>query len=167
MNEHAQEGASARRIRDAITLLVELDTSAPPEAQSFTSFPSNSLEYEGHYLGDLPIGGYGRLAEAMGAGVEVRLGQEVKQIILSPGGVRVRTAAGLEEECSHLIVTVPLGVLRRGGIKVDPPLPPDRVASIDRLGFGRHEKVAMLFEEAFWGSAGVPHLIVLPRHSDE
>ena len=166
VNEHAQAGASARRIRDAITLLVELDTAAPPEAQSFTSFPPNSLEYEGDYLGDLPIGGYGRLVEAMGAGVEVRLGQEVEEVILSLGGVRVRTAAGLEEECSHLVVTVPLGVLRRGGIKLDPPLPPDRVATIDRLGFGRHEKVAMLFEEAFWRAAQVPHLMVLPRHSE-
>jgi monoamine oxidase len=106
------------------------------------------------------------LAEAMGEGVEVRLGQMVEEVTLRPRSVRVRTAAGLEEECSHVVVTVPLAVLRQGGIAFDPPLPPERVGAIDRLGFGSYEKVAMLFEEPFWRAEGIAHLLVLPSRSD-
>jgi polyamine oxidase len=159
-------GVSARRLRDAISLVLELDSSAPPEEQSLESFPANTVDYDGDYLGDLPVGGYGHLCELMGNGVEVRLGQTVESVTIHSGGVRVRTAAGLEEECSHVVVTVPLGVLQRGGIAFDPPLPPERVAAIGRLGFGIYEKVCMLFEEPFWRAEGIAHLVVLPSGSD-
>jgi monoamine oxidase len=146
--------------------VVEIDSAAPPEVQSLASYPPNSVEYGGDYLGDLPIGGYGAVARALGAGLDIRLGTEVEHVVVRPDGVRVRTASGSEEEGSHVVVTVPLGVLQGGGIRFDPPLPPDRTASIGRLGFGRYEKVAMRFEEPFWRAAGVGHLLVFPVGSD-
>lgn len=42
-------------------------------------------------------------------------------------------------------------------------LPPDRLAAIERLGFGRYEKVALRFDEPFWRAAGLPHAIIFPR----
>ncbi len=159
VNDHAH---GARRIRDAVTLFTELDVSAEPEAQSLQFFPGNTLEYEGDYIGDLPGGGYRRVVESMAAGVDVRLGEVVEEVTVASGGVRARTSDGRVEQCSHLVVTVPLGALQRGAIAFDPPLPSERVATIDRLGFGRYEKVAMRFEDAFWRPAGVPHLMVLP-----
>ena len=42
-------------------------------------------------------------------------------------------------------------------------LPSDRLAAIDRLGFGRYEKVALRFGEPFWRDAGVSHLMLFPR----
>jgi hypothetical protein len=42
-----------------------------------------------------------------------------------------------------VVVTVPLGVLKRGAPTFSPALPADRLAAIERLGFGRYEKVAM------------------------
>jgi monoamine oxidase len=156
----------ARWLRDALTSIVEIDSSAPPEVQTLASYPANALDYGGDYLGDLPVGGYRRVARALGAGLDVRVGADVEQVIVRPEGVRVRTVSGADEEGSHVVVTVPLGVLQGGGLRFDPPLPPERVATIGRLGFGRYEKVAMRFEEPFWRAAGVPHLLVFPAGAD-
>ena len=43
-----------------------------------------------------------------------------------------------------------------------PPLPPERVEAVRRLGFGRYEKVALKFDEAFWREAGWSHLVLFP-----
>jgi monoamine oxidase len=156
-----------RRLRDGIMSVVEIDSSAPPEVQSLASYPPNALEYGGDYLGDLPVGGYGAVVRALGADLDdIRQGSVVEEVIVRPDGVRVRTAAGAEEAGSHVVVTVPLGVLQGGAIRFDPPLPVERVAAIGRLGFGRYEKVAMRFEEPFWRAAGIGHLMVFPAGAD-
>ena len=54
------------------------------------------------------------------------------------------------------MVTLPLGVLKRGLPRFTPALPPDRLAAIGRLGFGRFEKVALRFAEPIWREAGKP-----------
>ena len=38
-------------------------------------------------------------------------------------------------------MTVPVGVLKRGTIAFDPPLPPDKQDAISRMGFGLLNKV--------------------------
>ena len=73
----------------------------------------NEIEYEGNYFGDVPAGGYRRLVDAMATGADLRLGAEVAEVVLSASGVRVRCADGTSEEGSHVVVTVPLGVLKR------------------------------------------------------
>jgi monoamine oxidase len=62
-----------------------------------------------------------------------------------------------------VVVTVPLGVLKRGVPRFRPALPPDRLAAIERLGFGRYEKVALRFDGPFWRAAGIPHAMIFPR----
>src|SRR5262245_4625512 len=123
----------------------------------------NEIEYDGHYFGDVPVGGYQRLVEAMAAGVDLRLGVDVAEVVRSASGVRVRCGDGTSEEGSHVVVTVPLGVLKRDGLRFSPALPPDRRAAIGRLGFGRYEKVVLRFAEPFWRDAGFPHLMIYPR----
>ncbi len=44
-----------------------------------------------------------------------------------------------------------------------PALPPDRLAAIERLGFGRYEKVVLRFDEPFWRAAGFPHAMIFLR----
>jgi polyamine oxidase len=58
-------------------------------------------------------------------------------------------------------------VLKRGAPRFSPGLPPERLAAIGRLGFGRFEKVALRFEEPFWRAAGFPHLMIFPRDPGE
>jgi len=52
-------------------------------------------------------------------------------------------------------------------MRFTPALPPDRLAAIGRLGFGRFEKVALRFAEPFWREAGFPHMMVFPRDPEE
>jgi polyamine oxidase len=154
----------ARRARQAMRALVEGESADLAERQSLR-WMWNEMEYEGHYFGDVPEGGYRRLVEAMAAGVDLRLGVEVAEIACSAGAVQVRCADGTSEDGSHVVVTVPLGVLKRGAPRFRPALPPDRLAAIERLGFGRYEKVALRFDEPFWRTAGLPHAMIFPRDS--
>jgi|SRR5450631_1159493 len=103
----------------------------------------------------------------MAAGVDVRLGVEVAEVVRSAHGVAVRGVGGSVEHGSHVVVTVPLGVLKRGAPRFSPVLPPDRLAAIERLGFGRLEKVALRFDEPFWHAAGLPHMMLFPRDRGE
>ena len=152
----------ARRARQALRALIEADSADLAERQSLRWMWSE-IEYEGHYFGDMPVGGYRRLAEAMATGVDLRLGVDVAEVARSASGVRVRGGDGTSEEGSHVVVTVPLGVLKRDVPRFSPALPPDRLAAIERLGFGRYEKVALRFDEPFWRTAGLPHAMIFPR----
>ncbi len=156
----------ARRVRQMLYAGIEAESADLAERQSLR-WMWNELEYDGSYFGDVPAGGYRRLMDAMVSDVDVRLGRSVTEIEASRDGVRVRTADGSVEEGSHVVVTVPLGVLKQGLPRFSPALPPDRLAAVERLGFGRFEKVALRFSEPFWRDAGFPHLMVFPRDPDE
>lgn len=49
-----------------------------------------------------------------------------------------------------VVVTVPLGVLKKDKIEFQPPLSERKKQAIDRLGFGNLNKVIMMFDHAFW-----------------
>ena len=156
----------ARRARQVLYAAIEAESADLAERQSLR-WMWNEIEYEGNYFGDVPDGGYRRLVDAMATGADLRLGVEVTEVEHSADGVRLRCADGTSEEGSHVVVTVPLGVLKRGAPRFSPALPPDRLAAIGRLGFGRFEKVALRFDEPFWRTAGFPHLMVFPRDPAE
>jgi monoamine oxidase len=156
----------ARRARQSLHAIVEAESADLAERQSLL-WMWNELEYGGDYFGDVPDGGYQRLAESMASGVDLRLKWDLAEVVRSTDGVRVRSRDGLAEEASHVVVTVPLGVLKRGAPNFSPALPPERQAAIDRLGFGRYEKVVLRFDEPFWRDAGLPHMMIFPRDPQE
>lgn len=43
-----------------------------------------------------------------------------------------------------MLVTVPLGVLKKGTLKFDPPLPERKLGAIQRMGFGTLNKVSVI-----------------------
>ena len=47
-------------------------------------------------------------------------------------------------------MTAPVGALRAGRIRFEPPLPPTVAAALGRIGAGRVAKVFVTFDEAFW-----------------
>jgi polyamine oxidase len=153
--------AEARRAHQALHAIIEAE-SADLAANQSLRWMWSEIEYDGDYFGDVPDGGHRPLVEAMAAGVDLRLNMDVAEVACSAGGVRVRSTDGASEEGSHVVVTVPLGVLKGGTPRFSPVLPPDRVAAIERLGFGRYEKVALRFDEPFWRAAGVPHVMIFP-----
>ena len=124
-------------------------------------------EFEGDLFGDLPRGGYRSVVDALADDIDVRLNAEVAAIDVEAGGVRVACADGSVERGSHVVVTVPLGVLKAGSPRFDPPLPTAVRDAVARLAFGRYEKIALRFESPFWRDDGLSHLVVFPRDEDE
>ncbi len=166
LSETGLTGHAARRARQALRATIEADAADMSERHSLR-WLWNEMEYDGDFFGDLPVGGYRTLVGAMAGGIDVRLQADVEEITVSEDVVQVRTASGLTEVGSHVVVAVPLGVLKRGIPRFAPGLPADRLAAIDRLGFGRYEKIALRFGEAFWHEAGLSHLMLFPSDPDE
>ncbi|XP_026542992.1 peroxisomal N(1)-acetyl-spermine/spermidine oxidase [Notechis scutatus] len=72
----------------------------------------------------------------------------------SPGrlfGVQVECEDGEKFLADHVIVTVPLGFLKEHQESFFcPPLPPQKLEAIRRLGFGTANKIILEFEQPFW-----------------
>lgn len=153
--------AEARRARLLLRMAVAAEAADTAEQQSLR-WLGNEEEYGGDPFGDVPVGGYRRVVSALAQGVPVRLGAEVTGIGVSGAGVQVTMAGGAVESGSHVVVTVPLGVLKGRSVRFTPELPEGRWAAIDRLGFGSFEKIALSFDSPFWRAASVPHLLAFP-----
>ena len=94
-------------------------------------------------------GGYGQLTATLAEGVPIRFGAVVTEVSVSdPAGVVVRAGADTWT-ARAAIVTVPLGVLKAGAIRFTPALPPEHLRAVERLGFGRYEKLVLRFDEGF------------------
>ncbi|MCW1958707.1 MAG: FAD-dependent oxidoreductase, partial [Mycobacterium sp.] len=123
------------------------DYGATPEALALSA-----LDEEDSFAGAQRVfpSGYGQLAQRLADGLPVRLDAPVTSVGLrSPDHIVVDTAAG-RWRAAKVIVTVPLGVLKSGAIRFDPPLPAAHARAIDRLGFGRFEKLVLRFDAVFW-----------------
>jgi polyamine oxidase len=166
LDRHGLDGDARRRAEFVIRSLSELSENYPWTKLSLDQAVHRDLLYTGG-LGVWPVGGYERLYQAMAGPEEVRLSHPVEAIERSRDGVIVhavvRGASGRRRvsfQGSHVIVAVPLGVLKsRRGIRFSPPLPGRKIASIKRVGFGRIEKVAMRFDDAFWEDALHTHIL--------
>ena len=100
-------------------------------------------------------GGYGAVTDTLAKGLDVRFGVAVDAIARvdgdgDVGGVVVTSKTGEVFEGSACVVTVPLGCLKNGDVTFSPPLSASKTASVARLGFGRLNKIALEFSEAFW-----------------
>ena len=155
-----------RRARQGLRATVEADAAGAAERQSLTWLWTQQ-EYGGDYFGDLPAGGFASVTDALAAGLDVRLDWPVARVDLTDTGVAVTSSSGMTEVGSHVVVAVPLGVLKQDLPSFAPPLPPGRVEAVRRLGFGRYEKVALKFDEAFWREAGWSHLVLFPPEPAE
>ena len=76
--------------------------------------------------------------------------KEEEESVESDGYVRVVASDGRVFVADAAVVTVPLGVLKRGDVTFSPPLPARKRAAIENLGFGVLNKVLMLFPFPFW-----------------
>ena len=113
--------------------------------------------YDGDGDTDFRVGaGYATLFERAAADLDVRLGTPVTAVEWGDRGATVHSASG-ELACRHVIVTLPLGVLRAGAVTFDPPLPDGKREAIERLGVGHVDKVVLVFDAPFWpeGMKGV------------
>jgi len=93
--------------------------------------------------------GYGQLANAMAADLEVRLEHAVTQVAYDAAGVMV-TAAAQSFRARAVIITVPLDVLQRGAVQFLPALPASKQQALNRLGMGVLNKCYLRFPSVFW-----------------
>eukprot|EP01103_Thecamoeba_quadrilineata_P005747 TRINITY_DN1550_c0_g1_i2.p1 TRINITY_DN1550_c0_g1~~TRINITY_DN1550_c0_g1_i2.p1 ORF type:complete len:686 (+),score=139.26 TRINITY_DN1550_c0_g1_i2:35-2092(+) len=111
----------------------------------------------GHHL--IPQG-YSTIVEKMAEVVhdKVKLGCRVKRIEYGEK-VKVHCARtdpvtslkkNIYYEADYVLVTLPLGVLKKRTVEFKPPLPAWKEGAIDRMGFGALEKVVLLFDGPFW-----------------
>ncbi|CAA7034174.1 unnamed protein product [Microthlaspi erraticum] len=95
-------------------------------------------------------GGNETFVHALAENLPVFYGNTVESVRYGSNGVMVY-AGEKEFYCDMVLVTVPLGVLKKGAIEFHPELPEKKREAIERLGFGLLNKVAMLFPYNFWG----------------
>ena len=133
---------------------LEYGCSAPLNALSAAHW--NQDEEYGGFGGPhcFVVGGYDQPFRYISQFLDVKLGEEVSQIIVNDAKVKnsvmICTKSNLKVACDAVVVTVPLGVLKQQAIKFIPDLPDWKKDSIDRLGFGKLDKVFLQFETVFW-----------------
>ena len=93
--------------------------------------------------------GYDAIVKGLAGGLDVQTGTRVRVIHHSASGVRVETDRG-EIRGDGAVVTLPLGVLRAGGVRFSPPLPEPKQAAIRRLSTGTLNKTVLRYPRAFW-----------------
>ena len=109
----------------------------------------------------MPRGGYGVVVDALAEGLTIHLDTTVERIVQAEDGVTVHASSGVFEG-SHVLVTVPLGVLKADVIAFEPPLPAGHAEAIERVGFGVLEKVVIAYDRATWQVDGAPtHMTIV------
>jgi monoamine oxidase len=93
--------------------------------------------------------GYGRLAEGLADGLDIRLGAIVTRVEWGPDGVAVQSSDGTFSAAS-VIITVPVGVLQSSEFVITPPLPAEVAGALSRLTMNAFEKVFLRFPQKFW-----------------
>lgn len=93
--------------------------------------------------------GYAQIPNYLAQGLDLRLGQIVSKITYTNTGVTVKTQ-DQTYQADYVIITVPLGVLKRKTIQFNPPLPANKQAAIQRLGMGLLNKAYLRFDKVFW-----------------
>jgi monoamine oxidase len=93
--------------------------------------------------------GVGQIADGLARGLDIRLAMPVARIEYSDRGVVIKTQKD-SFTADRVIVTLPLGVLKRGLITFSPSVPEQKLAAIRRLGMGTLNKVYLRFPKVFW-----------------
>lgn len=94
--------------------------------------------------------GYSGVTEYLARGIDIRLSKVVTSIDYSGDVTTITTIEGEQFTAGRVMVTVPLGVLKKGNIKFIPELPTEKLEAIQALGMGVLNKVFLRFPSAFW-----------------
>ncbi len=113
----------------------------------------SSLFYnEGELYDDtekLIINGYDRIPEFLAKGLDIRLNERVVKVDYSGKKVVVATQANVYE-ADYVVVSVPLGVLKKGVITFTPVLPEVKQRAIEKIGANAVNKFFLKWDKQFW-----------------
>lgn len=148
-----------RMIDFALNGTYEHEYGAAADKLSATWFDSGEA-FEGPE--QLFLDGYQVLSKHLAAGLSIKLRHEVSSVdYQGASGVTVQTNQGAFS-AHHVVVTLPLGVLKSGRVSFIPALPTSKRAAIEGLGVGVLNKCCLLFPQTFWNGR-VDWLNQLPR----
>ena len=107
-----------------------------------------SEEFDGD--DELFPGGFDQIVQYLAKGLDIRTGRVVTGIAPDGAGIRVTLGGGGFEPADHVVLTVPLGVLKTGDIAFGAPLAATRQEAIETLGMGLLNKCWLRFDRVAW-----------------
>lgn len=146
-------GAGGRRIRqkdapDWLENVLSIQHNAGADSDQINLQAYNAQEEYGGEDVIFPEG-YEGILQALSGAYQLRLADPVRSVAHDSGGVVIASEGGTFDY-DAAIVTLPLGVLKRGSVVFDPDLPASKRQAIDRLGMGTLDKLYLRFDEPFW-----------------
>jgi len=125
---------------------IELEQAGNIESLSLSGYDEDDA-----FQGDdvLFPGGYGQLIDGLAKSLDIHFEQIVEKISYGTDRVTV-TSNGTNHTAHRVVVTLPLGVLKRGAVGFFPELPDAKLQAINRLEMGILNKIAMRFPDCFW-----------------
>lgn len=96
------------------------------------------------------INGYKQIIAHLAQNLHILLNEKVTTVNYQSDGVTVGTSAGKQFSADYVISTVPLGVLQKGVIAFNPPLPKEKIEAINELEMGVMNKIYLFFPCSFW-----------------
>ncbi|MCE0721700.1 MULTISPECIES: flavin monoamine oxidase family protein [Legionella] len=109
--------------------------------------------------------GYFQLFQKFSRHIPIHLNEIVQQIDYTSEDVRVITQKETYH-AKHVIITVPLGVLKSNKIIFRPSLPKNKSNAIAQLKMGNYEKLYLLFDKVFWNK-DKEWIGMLPKNKEE
>jgi monoamine oxidase len=128
---------------------------------------SSLLYNEGEEYGGLEkisTNGYDTIPQYLAKGLEIRLNQRVSKIDYTGTKIKV-THNGSISEADYVLVTVPLGVLKKNSIEFVPALPTDKQTAIEKVGMNCVNKFLLTWDKAFWDDE--QYLVYTPEAKDK
>lgn len=104
--------------------------------------------------------GYSAIFAAAEGSYDVNLSSTLTSVERNNAGVKLRFADERTHNCDAVVITVPLGVLKRDVIRFLPPLPAAKREAIRRIGMGTLDKLYLKFEDVLWDNKS---WIITPR----
>ncbi len=133
-----------RAIRHYVNSTIEQEYGGDWGAIS-TQYFDDSDEFSG--VDEIFPNGYGQIPDHLAQGLDIRLGARVTKVDPGPS---VTLDDGTVLTADHVVVTLPLGVLKSGDVAFGRPLNKARLRSLTLLQMGLLNKCWLRFETAFW-----------------
>lgn len=154
-DDHITRGAGGRKVSDWsvpdwVWEVVEIQHEAGADVPDINidAYEDDEADYGGPDV--IFPGGYSEIFAALEGNYELQLNSAIVAVGHSESGVTLTGLDGAQHRFDAVIVTVPLGVLKRGAISFAPALPAEKLASIRRLGMGTLDKLYLKFDHVFW-----------------
>ncbi len=93
--------------------------------------------------------GYDQIPKTLSRNIDIRYSQTVSAIDYTQTPLKITTNKG-DFKADAVILSVPLGVLKKKRIIFTPTLPTYKLQTIDRMGFGLLNKIVLYFPKVFW-----------------